>query len=136
LALRVWDRGKEYLQKAGTIIFAMSVVVWFLSSFNLAGQADMADSLLAGIGEVLAPIFTVNGFGSWEASVSLLAGIAAKEVVVATLGVVYGLGELSGEAAAQTGLDRYSQHFSALSAYAFMAFVSAVYALRCQLLRS
>jgi ferrous iron transport protein B len=122
LALRVWDRGKEYLQKAGTIIFAMSVVVWFLSSFNLEGQADMADSLLAGIGKVLAPIFTVNGFGSWEASVSLLAGIAAKEVVVATLGVVYGLGELSGEAAAQTGLV-LSQHFSVLSAYAFMAFV-------------
>jgi ferrous iron transport protein B len=122
LALRVWDRGKEYLQKAGTIIFAMSVVVWFLSSFNLEGQADMADSLLTGIGKVLAPIFTVNGFGSWEASVSLLAGIAAKEVVVATLGVVYGLGELSGEAAAQTGLV-LSQHFSVLSAYAFMAFV-------------
>jgi|LSQX01.3.fsa_nt_gb ferrous iron transport protein B len=122
LVLRVWDRGKEYLQKAGTIIFAMSVVVWLLSSFNLAGPADMADSLLAGMGRLLAPIFRVNGFGNWEASVALLTGLAAKEVVVATLGVVYGLGELAGEASAQVG-SVLPQHFSALSAYAFMVFV-------------
>ncbi|MDD4708170.1 MAG: ferrous iron transport protein B [Firmicutes bacterium] len=122
LVLRVWDRGKEYLQKAGTIIFAMAVVVWFLSSFNLGGPADMADSLLAGIGKGLAPLFAANGFGSWEASVALLTGLAAKEVVVATLGVVYGLGELAGEASAQVG-SVLPQHFSALSAYAFMVFV-------------
>jgi ferrous iron transport protein B len=122
LMLRVWDRGKEYLQKAGTIIFAMSVVVWFLSNFNLSGPADMADSLLAGIGRVLAPLFAANGFGSWEASVALLTGLAAKEVVVATLGVVYGLGEMAGEASMQAGAV-LSQHFSTLSAYAFMVFV-------------
>ena len=122
LVLRVWDRGKEYLQRAGTIIFAMSVVVWFMSSFNFSGPAQMSDSLLAGLGRALAPIFKANGFGSWEASVALLTGLAAKEVVVATLGVVYGLGELAGEASVQFGT-ALSQHFSALSAYAFMVFV-------------
>ena len=125
LVLRVWDRGKEYLQKAGTVIFAMSVVVWFLSNYNLGGPAEMADSLLAATGRALAPLFKANGFGSWEASVALLTGLAAKEVVVATLGVVYGIGELTGEAVAvSTHLGRtLSQHFSALSAYAFMVFV-------------
>ena len=122
LVLRVWDRGKEYLQRAGTIIFAMSVVVWFMSSFSLSGPAQMSDSLLAGLGRALAPIFKANGFDSWEASVALLTGLAAKEVVVATLGVVYGLGELAGEASVQIGT-ALSKHFSALSAYAFMAFV-------------
>ena len=122
LVLRVWDRGKEYLQRAGTVIFAMSVVVWFMSSFNFSGPAQMSDSLLAGLGRALAPIFKANGFGSWEASVALLTGLAAKEVVVATLGVVYGLGELAGEASVQFGT-ALAQHFSALSAYAFMVFV-------------
>lgn len=122
LVLRVWDRGKEYLQRAGTIIFAMSVVVWFMSSFNLSGPAQMSDSLLAGLGRALAPVFEANGFGSWEASVALLTGLAAKEVVVATLGVVYGLGELAGEVSVKAGT-ALSQHFSALSAYAFMVFV-------------
>ena len=100
----------------------MSVAVWFMSNFNLSGPSDMADSLLAGIGRVLAPVFEANGFGSWEASVALLTGLAAKEVVVATLGVVYGLGELAGEASVKAGT-ALSQHFSALSAYAFMVFV-------------
>jgi len=100
----------------------MSVVVWFLSNYNLSGPADMADSLLAGIGRALAPLFAANGFGSWEASVALLTGLAAKEVVVATLGVVYGLGEMAGEASVQVGT-ALSQHFSVLSAYAFMVFV-------------
>ncbi len=122
LVLRVWDRGKEYLQKAGTIIFAMSVVVWFLSSYNLGGRAEMADSLLAGLGRILAPLLSLNGFGSWQASVALLTGIAAKEVVVATMGVVYGVGELAQGASTQMG-EILSQHFSALSAYAFMVFV-------------
>lgn len=122
LVLRVWDRGKEYLQKAGTIIFAMSVVVWFLSSFNLEGPADIADSLLAVLGKALAPLFAMNGFGSWQASVALLTGLVAKEVVVATMGVVYGVAELAGGAPMQIGTV-LSQHFSALSAYAFMVFV-------------
>lgn len=122
LVLRVWDRGKEYLQKAGTIIFAMSVAVWFLSSFNLNGPADISDSLLATMGKGLAPIFKTNGFGNWQASVALLTGLVAKEVVVATMGVVYGVGELAVGASAQLGTV-LSQQFSTLSAYAFLVFV-------------
>lgn len=122
LILRVWDRGKEYLQKAGTIIFAMSVAVWFLSNFNLGGHAEIADSLLATMGKALAPIFKTNGFGNWQASVALLTGLVAKEVVVATMGVVYGVGELAMGASAQMGTV-LSQQFSSLSAYAFLVFV-------------
>jgi len=125
VVLRMWDRGKQYLVKAGTIIFAMSVVVWFLSSYSFSGPAEIADSLLAGIGRILAPLFKANGFGNWQASVALLTGLVAKEVVVATMGVIYGIGELAEEAAgaaAQMG-GTLSQFFSALSAYAFMVFV-------------
>lgn len=125
VVLRVWDRGKQYLKKAGTIIFAMSVVVWFLSSYNFSGPVEIADSLLAGMGRVLAPLFKANGFGNWQASVALLTGLVAKEVVVATMGVIYGVGELAEEAAAaatQMG-GTLAQYFSALSAYTFMVFV-------------
>ncbi len=125
VVLRMWDRGKQYLVKAGTIIFAMSVVVWSLSSYSFSGPAEIADSLLAGLGRIIAPLFRANGFGNWQASVALLTGLVAKEVVVATMGVIYGIGELAekaASAAAQMG-GTLSQFFSALSAYAFMVFV-------------
>lgn len=86
-----WDKGKEFLKKASTIIFAMAVVIWFLSNFNFSGMSSMDDSILATIGKVVAPIFRPLGFGEWQAAVALITGILAKEVVVSTMGVIYGV---------------------------------------------
>ena len=108
------DKGKSFLKKAGTIIFAMSVVIWLLSNFSLSGMVDnVNDSILANIGSFIAPVFTPLGFGNWQSSVSLLSGLLAKETVVASMGVIFG-GDLSVTLAS---------HFTALSAYSFLVFV-------------
>ncbi|KYH30376.1 ferrous iron transport protein B [Clostridium colicanis] len=113
LAIHTWDKGKGFLKKAGTIILSISVVVWFLSNFNFTGMVEINDSLFASIGKGIAPIFKPLGFGSWETSMSLLTGFMAKEVVVSTMGVIFG-NDL------QTIL---LQHFNVVSAYAFLVFV-------------
>ena len=103
-----------FLKKAGTIIFAMSVLIWFLQNFNFTGLvSDIEDSFLFNIGSFIAPIFKPLGFGSWEASVSILTGIMAKETVISTMEVIY-----AGYLAAIL-----PYHFTALSAFAFMVFV-------------
>lgn len=89
-----WDKGKGFIKKASTIIFSLSVLVWFLSNFNMSGLTDMSSSLLAAIGSAIAPVFAPLGFGTWEAAVALVTGIMAKEVVLSTMGVIYG-GDLS-----------------------------------------
>jgi len=94
VAASTWDKGKGFIKKASTIIFSLSVLVWFMSNFNFSGLAEMGDSLLAGFGSIIAPIFAPLGFGTWEAAVALVTGIMAKEVVLSTMGVIYG-GELS-----------------------------------------
>lgn len=90
VARSTWDKGKGFIKKASTIIFSLSVLVWFLSSFNLSGLSEIGSSFLAGFGSILAPIFAPLGFGTWEAAVSLVTGIMAKEVVLSTMGVIYG----------------------------------------------
>lgn len=111
---QIWEKSKNFLIKAGTIIFAMSVLIWFLQSFNFSGLTDdINTSFLKHIGSFFAPVFTPLGFGNWQASVSLLTGLMAKESVISTMGVIYG-GTLSTVLAS---------HFTALSAYAFMVFV-------------
>lgn len=118
--LRVWDRAKGFLIKAGTLIFAASMVLWFILGFNFSGQSEMVNSFGASIGGFLAPIFAPLGFGNWQASLSLLTGLLAKEVVVANMSIIYGLAEEPSAAAfAQT----LSATFTQLSAYAFMVFV-------------
>ncbi len=107
-----WEKGKGFLKKAGTIIFAISVIVWFLQSFNMSGMAEIDESFLASIGNFISPIFAPLGFGTWQSSVSLLTGLAAKEVVVSTMGVLYS-GELEAAIAA---------NFTTLSALSFLAF--------------
>ena len=89
-----WDKGKGFIKKASTIIFSLSVLVWFLSNFNMSGLTEMSSSLLATIGSAIAPVFAPLGFGTWEAAVALVTGIMAKEVVLSTMGVIYG-GDLS-----------------------------------------
>lgn len=117
ILLRTWEKGRGFLVKAGTIIFAMSVVVWFLQNFDLSLRmvADGGDSILGRFGRLVAPALSPLGFGTWQAAVSLLAGLVAKESVVSTMNVLYGMagGTVSGV---------LSQVFTPLSAYAFMAF--------------
>lgn len=113
LMSNTWEKGRGFLKKAGTIIFAMSVIIWFLSNFNFSGMTDMENSLLAYIGGIIAPIFTPIGFGSWQSSVALLTGLMAKEVVVSTMGVVY-------------GADLHSillQYFTPIAAYSYLVFI-------------
>ncbi|MEG2245834.1 MAG: ferrous iron transport protein B [Peptostreptococcaceae bacterium] len=86
-----WNKAKGFLVKVCTIMFAMSVVIWVLSSFNFSGFTDnINSSFLASLGGLIAPIFAPLGFGDWRAGVSILTGISAKEVVISTMEIVYG----------------------------------------------
>ena len=88
LVLHTWEKGKHFLVKAGTYIFAVTVVVWFL--LNLPwGVQDKKDSYLGRAGQIMAPALAPVGFGTWEASASLLTGVIAKEIVVGTMGEIY-----------------------------------------------
>ncbi|MBS4782890.1 ferrous iron transport protein B [Clostridium sp.] len=108
------DKALEFLKKAGTLIFAMSVVIWVLSNFNLSGMVEeVNDSILASIGNVIAPIFKPLGFGNWQSAVALLSGLLAKETVLSSMEVIFS-GNL------QTVL---TAHFNSLTAYSFLAFI-------------
>ena len=128
VALTLWDKFKGYLFRAGTIIFAMCVVVWLLSNFGfVAGGFSMVesieDSILAGIGNLIAPLFTPLGFGFWTASVAILTGFVAKESVIGTLGVLFGVGEDSAlEEGGLTAAILTAGGFSPLIAFSFMVF--------------
>jgi len=108
------DKAMGFLKKASTIIFAMSVVVWFLSNFNIHGMVnEVNDSILASIGSVIAPLFEPLGFGNWQSAVSLLSGLLAKESVLASMQVIFA-GDLS---------VILPEHFTTISAYAFLVFI-------------
>lgn len=119
LSLHVWERLKDFLVKAGTVLVGATIVIWFLQSFNFSLHTvqDSSDSILAYLGAKIAPIFTLCGFNDWKASVALISGIIAKESVVSTSAILY-------NTEASVGLNHaLSQHFSMLSAYSFMVFV-------------
>lgn len=119
LSLHVWERLKDFLVKAGTVLVGATIVIWFLQSFNFSLHTvqDSSDSILAYLGAKIAPIFTLCGFNDWKASVALISGIIAKESVVSTSAILY-------NTEASIGLHHaLSQHFSTLSAYSFMVFV-------------
>ncbi len=88
--LLLWDKAKDFLQRAFTVIFMATIVIWFLQTFDLHFDmvADSQDSILAGIAGMIAPIFTPLGFGDWRISTALITGFMAKESVVATLSVL------------------------------------------------
>ncbi|MGN0695949.1 MAG: ferrous iron transport protein B, partial [Oscillospiraceae bacterium] len=93
----MWDKAKDFIERAFTVIFAASIIIWFLQSFDakLNPAADSADSLLAALGQLIAPIFAPLGFGDWRAATALITGFTAKEAVVSTMTVLLGGGELS-----------------------------------------
>ena len=116
--LHTWEKVKGFLRKAGTIILACSIVLWALSIFPLGVEYGSADSLLGMIGNVIAPVFAPLGFGTWQAAVAVIAGLAAKEVVVATFGTLAGMEEDDEEGITNLVHDT----FTPLSAFSFMAF--------------
>ncbi|MDS0526612.1 ferrous iron transport protein B [Clostridium sp. SHJSY1] len=85
----MWDKAGAFCKKAGVIILPVMILLTFLSNFPAGVEANSENSLLGIIGGVIAPIFTLAGFGTWQAGVSLLTGILAKESVVATMGLIY-----------------------------------------------
>lgn len=91
----------------------MSVVIWFLSNFNFSGTVDVNESILASIGNFIAPVFSPLGFGNWQSSVSLLTGLLAKETVVASMGIIFA-GDLS---------VMLPVYFTTASAISFLVFV-------------
>ncbi|MBT2721875.1 ferrous iron transport protein B [Bacillus sp. ISL-46] len=113
-----WDKGKGFVRKAGTFIFAGSVFIWLLSYAGPNGlKVDMDDSYLAAIGNVIAPIFDPIGFGTWQASASLITGFLAKEAIISTMNIIY---FVPNDASLQGLLADY---YTPLAAYSFMVFI-------------
>jgi len=122
LFIHMWDRGKDFLKKAGTIIFAAAVLIWMMQtfSFNFSIVENPSNSILAGIGRFIAPIFRPLGFGDWISAVAIFTGFVAKEVVVATLGVLTGVGEVAEDAPEL--ITSIQALFTPAKAWSFMAF--------------
>lgn len=115
--LLLWEKARDFLQRAFTVIFLATIIIWFLQSFDtrLNVVDDSADSLLAMVGKFIAPIFTPLGFGDWRAVTALISGFTAKEAVVSTLSVLMN----TGTAELGTVLPNI---FNGLSAVSFLVF--------------
>ncbi len=113
----MWDNVKEFVTKAGTIVFAVVTLVWVLAVLPTSAEPYSQYSILGRIGTLIAPVFKPAGFGNWQASVALFAGVPAKEAVVGTLGMLYA-GEYMEEGTAL--VDAVRIHFTSLSALSFM----------------
>ncbi|HBI7339187.1 TPA: ferrous iron transport protein B, partial [Clostridium perfringens] len=113
--LLMWEKAGAFFKKAGMIIFPMMIVLWALSVLPLGVEPNSEHSILGMIGSFVAPLFVLAGYGTWQASVSLITGILAKESVVATMGMVYA-GVEEGEAL----INVIQQVFTPLSAISFL----------------
>lgn len=91
----LWEKAKDFLQRAFTVIFVATIIIWFLQSFDISFHlvADSADSMLASVAGIISPIFKPLGFGDWRMSTALISGFMAKESVVSTLSVLFGSAE-------------------------------------------
>ncbi len=134
--LLMWEKAWDFIRRAFTVIFAATIVIWFLQNFdvrlNVVGQGS-GDSLLAILGTWLAPVFAPLGFGDWRVATALVTGLMAKEAVISTLGVLMGVGANLGSAA-------LGSLFTLPSAVSFLVFcllytpcVAALAALRREL---
>ena len=117
----VWDKIEHFIKKAATLIFGMSVLLWFLQSFDFTMHftADSENSMLGVIGSFLAPVFRPAGFGTWQAAVSLLTGFVAKEAVVSSMCLFYGISSTAGAEAAGILAGTFG---TPAAAYAFLIF--------------
>ena len=113
----MWEKARDFLERAFTIIFMATIVIWFLQTFDsrLNVAADSANSLLAMLGRLISPLFAPLGFSDWRISTALVTGITAKEAVVSTLSVLLGTSASNVSAALSTV-------FTPLSAASFLTF--------------
>lgn len=116
--LHMWEKAKDFLHKAFTIILGATIIIWFLQSYDFSfhGVSDASQSMLAQIGNLLAPLFEPLGFGDWRASSALITGITAKESVVSTLSILTNASSDAGLSAALMTM------FTPAAAYAFLCF--------------
>ena len=121
-----WERGWSFIKRAGTVIVASSIVLWFLQGFGFTEAGfgmveDNNNSLLAAIGGAICFIFAPLGFGDWQSTVATITGLIAKENVVSTFGILFQIGEEVAEddSALQATV---ALHYSGISAYSFMVF--------------
>lgn len=117
VALLLWEKAKDFLQKAFTVIFVATLVIWFLQTFSpkFFVVTDSSESILAYLGRLLAPVFSPLGFNDWRIATSLVAGLTAKEAVISTLGVLTGAGT-------ENILSSLTNLFTPLSALSFLVF--------------
>ena len=121
----MWERGWSFIKKAGSIILLSTIFIWFTQSFGFANGGfgmveDMNDSILAALGNVIAPLFTPVGWGDWKSAVAAITGLVAKENVVGTFGILYGFGEVAEDGAEIWGT--LSNSMTAIAAYSFLVF--------------
>ena len=122
----MWERGSSFIKKAGTVILLSTIFMWFTLGYGWEGGAfcavtDIDNSIMARIGSVIAPIFTLPGFGTWKSTVAAISGLVAKENVVATFGQLYHfVGEVAEDGSEIWG--ELAADFTQVGAYAFMAF--------------
>lgn len=124
IAVYVWEKVKDYLTKAGTVIFLASIIMWALLNFGTTGYVtDISDSFGSMAGKLIVPFFEPLGLGYWQIVVALISGIAAKEVVVSSCSVLFGIQNIT----TVHGMDSFvavlaSMGFGAANAYALMVF--------------
>ncbi len=127
IRIYVWNKLKDYLSKAGTTIFIASILIWLVLNFGTSGMVgNPADSFGAAIGKWLEPLMRPAGLGLWQIIVSLIAGISAKEVVVSSFSVLFGVGNAetaAGLGAVAENLKAIDPEFGPLNAYCMMLFV-------------
>lgn len=121
LGLHLYDKIKDFMTKAGTVLLGASIVIWFCQYFSFSGFSlhhveNSEESILGVVGSVIAPIFAPLGFGDWKSSVSMLTGLIARESIVSTMGILHGAGE-SGAIS-----EIISSVYTPAAAYSFMVF--------------
>lgn len=126
IRIYVFNKLKDYLSKAGTTIFIASIIIWFVLNFGITGRVENpSESFGAMLGKLLAPLMKPAGLGMWQIIVSLIAGISAKEVVVSSFSVLFGLNNAGSAAGMETVLYNLKQmdaSFGPLNAYCMMLF--------------
>lgn len=124
VGIYVWDKVKDYLTKAGTTIFVASIVLWFVLNTGPDGfVADVSDSFAAMFGRVAEPVLRPAGLGSWQVAVALISGLSAKEVVVSSFSVLFGISNVNSQAGMAALLQALETvGFGGLNAYALMIF--------------
>lgn len=124
ILIYVWDKVKDYLSKAGTTIFLASIVIWFILNFGFEGKVeDMSQSFGAILGHYLVPVLKPAGLGLWQIAVALISGLTAKEVVVSSFSVLFGIANInSAEGMGSLVEILKPAGFGALNAYALMVF--------------